>query len=214
MLHYLQPLLEGLPATLTVTLGAFAIGLLMAIPLTIARRSHWRLIRMVIHLYVDLVRAVPPLVWVFLVFFGMGSNIKLTAMAAGLVSFGAIAAAYISEIYRSGVIAVDAGQWEAAHALGMSERVTWARIVGPQAVQVAIPVLATYLVGLLKDTAVVSIIGVHEITFRATSLSQTKALDGLSIFLAAAVIYLAMSVPLAIATRWLDKKVTTKLASG
>jgi polar amino acid transport system permease protein len=188
--------------------------LLIAIPLTIARRSHWRLIRMVIHLYVDLVRAVPPLVWVFLVFFGMGSNIKLTAMAAGLVSFGAIAAAYISEIYRSGVIAVDAGQWEAAHALGMSERVTWARIVGPQAVQVAIPVLATYLVGLLKDTAVVSIIGVHEITFRATSLSQTKALDGLSIFLAAAVIYLAMSVPLAIATRWLDKKVTTKLASG
>jgi polar amino acid transport system permease protein len=211
---YLPDLIEGVPSALTVTLGAFAIGLVLAVPLVMMRRSSWLPLRAVVHVYVDIVRAIPPLVWVFLVFFGLGSDVQLTAMAAALVSFGAIAAAYISEIYRAGIVSIDDGQWEAAGALGFSSLSIWRKIIGPQSIQVAIPALATYLVGLLKDTAVVSIIGVHEITFRATSLSQANSLSGLSIFLAAALIYLAMSIPLAVLTRWLDQRVAVRLASA
>jgi polar amino acid transport system permease protein len=113
--------------------------------------------------------------------------------------------AYMAEIYRAGVMAVDRGQWEAGRALGLGERRLFTEVVWPQALRVVVPPSATALLGLLKDTAVASVVGVSEITYRATVDAQAT-FKGLDIFIFAALIYIALSLPMAGVCRWLERR--------
>jgi polar amino acid transport system permease protein len=155
---------------------------------------------------IDFIRGVPVIAWLFLLFFGLAANvIKLSPFVASVVALGLVMSAVMAEIYRAGVMSVDRGQFEAGRALGLSERRLFGDVVGPQAVRVAVPPSASALLGLLKDTAVASTVGVSEVTYRATVDTQAT-FKGLYIFILAALIYVALSLPMAVVSRWLDRR--------
>ena len=213
-LSQLGNLVAAIPVTLALTALSFVIGAALGLPLMLIRRSRWRLLRLPAVVVIDLVRGVPVIAWLFLIFFGIASGaVKLSPFTASVAALGLVMAAIMAEIYRAGVMAVDRGQWEAGRALGLSERRTFAQIVWPQAVRVAIPPSASALLGLLKDTAVASTVGVSEITYRATVDTQAT-FKGLTIFIVAALIYIALSLPVAAVSRSLDRRLRRGLVLG
>jgi polar amino acid transport system permease protein len=208
----LSVLAGGIGQTVEITASAFVIGALLGLPLAMGRRSGLWVLRAPVVVVVEVIRAVPPIVWLFIVFFVLGSGqVKLTTFEAAAMGLGLIAAAYLSEIYRAGLNAVPAGQWEAARSLGLPGVETYRRVILPQAFLVVIPPMATFAIGLLKDSATASVIGANDITFRAVQLTQ-QTLHGLDNFLLAGALYLALSVPVAIVARTADRAVARRLA--
>jgi polar amino acid transport system permease protein len=205
-LQQLPNLLAAIPMTLALTALSFTIGVIGGLPLMLLRRSRFVIVRSPVVAVIDLIRGVPVIAWLFLIFFGIASGaVKLSPFVSSIAALGLVMSAVMAEIYRAGVMAVDRGQWEAGRALGLREARLFTEIVWPQAVRVAIPPSASALLGLLKDTAVASTVGVSEITYRATLDTQTTY-KGLSIFIAAALIYIALSLPMAVVSRRLDRR--------
>ncbi|MGH3660609.1 MAG: amino acid ABC transporter permease [Micromonosporaceae bacterium] len=205
-MDHLLTLLSGVPDTLLVTAGALLLGAVGGIPLVILRRSRHALVRVPTQFLVDLLRAVPPVAWLFLIYYGLAQEvIQFEKFTAAIVGLGAISCAYMAEIYRGGLLAVGRGQWEAARALGIRERTVFAEIIAPQAMRAVIGPAASYAIALLKDSSIVSIIGVADITYMANTETQLT-FQGLTIFAMAAALYVALSVPLALLSRTLDRK--------
>jgi polar amino acid transport system permease protein len=208
----LLSLLRGLPWTLALTAATFAVGGLLGLPLMIMRRSRFVVLRAVATVLFALVRSIPPLVWLFIVFFGIGFGlIPMTAFEACLVAFGAIAAVNMAEIYRGGMAAIHHGQFEAARALNFGRWHMFLDVVAPQMFRVALPASATYAIGLFKDSAIASTIGIQELTYHANYLSQTT-FQGLRVFGLVGMIYIAVSLPVAWASRRLDAYIRLKVA--
>lgn len=201
-------ILAAVPVTLLVTFGSFAIGAVLALPLVAARRSRFAILRVLSKAVIDILRGVPPVVFIFILFFGVGSDlIRWEPLPAAMFGLGLISAGHLSEIYRGGLLAVHRGQYEASSALGLTGPITIAHVVGPQAFRVAIPGMVTWLISLLKDSSIVSTIGVVEIMFVANQSARSSA-DGLLPFVIAAVVYIVLGTPLAALSRWLEKKLS------
>ena len=208
-------LAAGMPATIQLTLGALVIGAVGGLPVMLVRRSELILPRLVATVYIEIVRAIPPLVWIFIAFFGLPRlGLRgLSPSVSATVALGIVATAYFAEIYRAGVDSVPRGQWESSQALGMSRSDMFRRIIVPQAVPLAMPPAGTFSVGMIKETALASIIGVTDITFRAYIEAQ-RTYEGLHIFLVAALVYLIICIPAAVLTRQLDRLVSRRTVGG
>jgi polar amino acid transport system permease protein len=207
VLHYLWTLLGGVPTTLFIALCSFVMGAVLGIPLAGAARSRIKPLAFFTRFLIDLIRAIPPIVWLFLLFYGIATAVyALSAFPAAIIGLGVVSAAYMAEVYRGGLLAVKRGQWQAAEALGLSRTQTMLRVVGPQAFRVVLPGSAAWAIALLKETAAVSIIGIQDIAFRALSENQ-RTLDGLGVFAVAALIYIAISVPFAVLARTADARI-------
>ena len=205
-------LLKGVPATLAVTIGAFAIGAVLAMPLVLMRRSESLLLRIPARLYIDVVRGIPPVVWLFIIFFGLGSGvIKLSSIQAAMAGLGLVSAAYLAEIYRGGFMALPNGQNAAAVALGMTRADTLRFVLVPQVLRVSIPPMATFFVSLLKDSTVASTIGVRDVMMFVSQGAQASG-GGFAPFLFAAVLYIGMSIPVAFFSRVMDEKLRSRMA--
>ncbi len=211
MMEAIPWLVQGLATTLIVTLTAFAMGAVLGLPLALARRSKFLPLSFLATAYIEIARGIPPIAWVLLLFFGLQRHISFSPLTAGILALGLIAAAYLAENYRSGIEAVNQGQWEAAQSVGLNPRDTFFRIIAPQGISVALPPSTNYLVGLFKDSAVVSVIGVTDIAFQALTYTQ-QGNPGLPVFAAAAGVYLLIGIPLAIIARKSDQIVRAKLA--
>lgn len=204
--------LRGAPYTLLLTVMAFAIGAVGGVPLVLARRSRFFPLRWVARSFIELLRGVPPIVWLFFIYFGLGTSMpQITAMLAAMVGLGAISCAYMAEIYRGGLMAISRGQWEAAEALGMDRRSVLSKIIGPQVFRVSVPAAATYAIGLLKDSSVAFTIGFTELTFYANEQSRQASAAVLP-FLYAAIVYMIMTIPCAWASRSLDARLRNRVA--
>lgn len=167
-LEYFLLILSGIPVTILVTLIALVTGMVLGFPIMLMRKSPHASVRIATTILIAIVRSVPPVVWVFLVFFGVGADlIALSPMTAAVVSFGLISAVNMAEIYRGGLVALPIGQHEAAMALNMSRWHHFRDVTLPQMFIVSLPAIATYSVGLLKDTAIASTIGLRELTFHS-----------------------------------------------
>ncbi len=154
--------------------------------------------------YVEFFRGVPLLLVLFFLYFGLSSyGFQLPAIVTAIIGFGLNYAAYESEIYRSAIGAVPRGQWEAARALGMSDPLTFRRIIFPQALRTALGPMTNDLVALFKDTSLVSVIAVRELTKEYLILSRSS-LKFVELGLLTAFLYLAMSIPLGYLSRWLE----------
>ncbi len=205
-------ILGGVGATLIITASAFVIGAALGIPIVVARRSRFTALAALARIWIEVVRAVPPLVWLFLVFFGLPQvGISLPPMAAAVVTFGFVASSYMSEIYRSGLSAIGRGQFEAADSVGLSALDSARFIVVPQVIRVIGPMTATYAIGLLKDSALASTIGVVELAFR-TGLEVQRTGKGLTLYAVVGVIYLLLSLPLAIVSRRVDSRLRARFS--
>lgn len=212
MLDVLLSLLKGIPATLMVTVGAFVLGAIIAVPLVLMRRSRSFPLRVIARVYIDVFRGILPVVWLFIIFFGIGSGfLRFTSLQAAILGLGLVSSAYLAEIYRGGFLALPLGQSEAAIAMGMTRTDVLRFILGPQVFRVCLPPMATFLVSLLKDGTVASTIGVRDVMMLVSQEAQ-KAGGGFTPFLFAALLYILLSIPVAYYSRAIDEALRRRIA--
>ncbi|MDR1512429.1 MAG: amino acid ABC transporter permease, partial [Propionibacteriaceae bacterium] len=198
--------LAAIPTTLVVTVLAFVVGALLALLLTPMLRSRQPWVRLPARAFVDVSRGVPPIVWLFFLFFGLSMGaIKLDALQAGILGLGVVSSGYLAEIFRGGLLAVPGGQYEAAEALGLSAASRYAFVVAPQAFRAMLPALATYFIGLVKDSSIASVIGVKEMVYTAGQYAR-QSTDGIYTFFLAAAVYIVVSIPFAVLARSMESR--------
>jgi polar amino acid transport system permease protein len=203
---------QGIPWTIALTVSAFATGALLGLPLCMMLMSPARPLRWLARLLVLTLRSVPPIVWLFFIFFGIGSGLlEISPFQAAWIGLGLITAANMAEIYRGAFAAIHPGQREAAIALGLPGRYRFMDVVAPQLLRIALPSCGTYAIGLLKDTAISSTIGVNEIAFEAYHLSQ-RTFHSLDVFAVAGLLYVLISLPMAWIAHWADRSMRRRLA--
>ncbi|HEY8428100.1 MAG TPA: ABC transporter substrate-binding protein/permease [Sandaracinaceae bacterium] len=207
--------LQGAGVTLLVSSAAMLLASLLGVVLALARRYGRRPLGAAVQAYVELVRGTPVLLQLFLLYFGVmpwlrqvlgtSAGVEHDALVAAILGLGLNYAAYEAEIFRGGLNAVPAGQMEAAHALGMSTALAVRRIVLPQAARVALPGMTNDFISLLKDSSLVSVITVVELTKRMT-ITAVDVRSWLVPGILCALLYLAMSYPLSRLSLRLEKK--------
>lgn len=198
--------------TISITATSFVIGAVLGVPLMLARTSRIAPLRWFARAVIDILRGVPPVVWIFLLYFGLSYDlIRLEPFPAAVTALGLVSAAYLAEIYRGGMTSVHAGQWEASQALGINRFGTFSRVIAPQALRVSLPSASTYAIGLMKDSALASTIGVAEIVFRSMAVARASA-DAVTPFLIAGALYIVLSLPLAYLARTLETKLRGKVS--
>jgi polar amino acid transport system permease protein len=211
-MDHLDAVRAGIGTTLLLTLTALSLGAVGGVPILFMRRSRWRALRAVARVVVELLRGIPPVVLLFIVYFGVGSSLlDLTPLPAAIIGLSLITAAYLSEIYRGALSAIDRGQWEAARALRLSARSTWLSVIGPQLVRTSVPAVANWGIGLLKDSSLAATIGVTEIVYHAKNDASLTA-SPMAPFIWAGVIYVLISVPAGIGSRVLDRKLRARVS--
>jgi polar amino acid transport system permease protein/cystine transport system permease protein len=193
---FLPTLLQGFWISVQVALGALVVALLGGLALALLAASPVRLLRAPAWALIELIRGTPALTQLFIIYFGLAEvGLALPPMAAAIVGLGLNGSAYLSQVYRAGLEAVDQGQREAALALGMRPATVLRDVTLPQAVRVMVPPFCNHAIQLLKDTSLVSAVAAPEIMFRARNLVMETYLS-MQIYLLVAVIYLAASIPL------------------
>jgi polar amino acid transport system substrate-binding protein len=205
---FFKLLLLGAWETVRLTFASFALAIIVALPIALMRLyGSWPL-RVLATAYVEFFRGIPVLLLLVFLYFGLptvSKALELNAFTAGVLAFGLNYAAYEAEIYRAGFNAIAIGQWEAAASLGMSPALTFRRIILPQAIRIILPPMTNDFVALFKDTSVISIIAVVELSKQYQILAKSTG-DYLTIGLATAALYLIMSVPLGHLSRYLEKR--------
>lgn len=211
IMELLPAIARGVGLTLYVTGASLLFGGIIGLVLVGAVRSPIAIVRAIATLYINIVRVIPPITWLFLIYFGLPQYaLRLSTIQAAIIGFSVIASAFMAEIYRSGLLSIPDGQREAAHALGLSAVTTVGHIITPQAFRVALPAIATYGIGLLKDSALASTIGVREITYYAQqSAKQTH--EGLLSFIVAGALYIVISLVVALVSRQVDLRLRRKI---
>ncbi|WP_175761764.1 amino acid ABC transporter permease [Burkholderia anthina] len=212
MIDHLSAILAGVPWTIALTLTVFAIGAVLGMPLCALRSARNPVVRALATAFVVGCRSVPPIVWLFFVFFGIGNDLlPLNPFTAAALGLGLVTAANLSEVYRGALTAIHPGQYEAAKVLNLTSTQQFRDVIFPQMLRIALPTAATYLIGLLKDSAVASTIGVNELAFQAYHVSQ-QTFRGLGVYAAAALLYIALSIPVAWLSRWADLHLRSRVS--
>lgn len=207
----LYALLQGVPWTLAVTGTAFAIGVVLGFPLCGLRVCRIKALRLLAFAVILTLRAIPPIVWLFFIFFGLGGGwLTLSPFAAATLGLGLITAAHMAEVYRGALTGIPTGQYEAALVLNLSARQRFFDVILPQLVRIAIPAAATYAIGLLKDSAIASTLGVVDISAAAYQQTQ-QTFQGLPVYSMAALLYIALSIPVALFARRLGDHLSRRM---
>ncbi|ABF46281.1 amino acid ABC transporter membrane protein, PAAT family [Deinococcus geothermalis DSM 11300] len=206
----LPTLLAATPITLGYALAAMLLGLPLALLVALARLSRLAPLRWISGVYVSFMRGTPLLVQIFMIYYGLPSfGITVSPLVGGVAALTLNSAAYLSETIRAAILSVPRGQWEAAYSLGLTPRQTLQLIVLPQAARVALPSLGNTLIGLVKDTSLVSVITVVEL-LRSAQLVIARTFEPFGPYLAAALIYWAISSLLELVQRRLEARLARR----
>jgi polar amino acid transport system substrate-binding protein len=212
--RYAPLLLRGAGMTVFITVASMLLAIALGLPIALARMYGPTLLRWLAVGHVEFFRGIPVLLLLYFLYYGLadlarlyglGQWLELSPLTAAILGLGISYSAYEAEIYRAGIAAIPAGQWEAAASLGMSGPLTFRRIILPQALRIVLPPMTNDFVALFKDTSVVSIIAVVELSKEYQMLSKTT-FKYVEIGLLTAALYLIMSVPLGYLSRRLEKK--------
>lgn len=159
-------LLKGLFMTLQLTVISLLFATFIGLFFGLMSVSKKRILRSISTFYISIFRGTPMIVQAFFIYFGIpaATGLHMSAYAAGLITLTLNAGAYISEIFRGGIQSISKGQMEAARSLGLSHSMAMARVILPQAVRTMIPALINQYIITLKDTSIISVIGVRELT--------------------------------------------------
>lgn len=162
----IKPLARGLWRTTWLAFVSFFIALFFGVIIGLMRTSNTAILKMIAQLYIDIMRGSPLIILAFFIYFGIPqmTGLKFGANVAGVITLSLNATAYIAEIVRGGIQAVDIGQVEAGKSLGLPNSITMRKIVLPQAARIAMPSLINQFVITLKDTSILSVIGIAELT--------------------------------------------------
>ena len=217
-LHGFGPaLLAGTWMTIQLALASLALGLVLGLLGALAKTSPYKPLQWLGGSYSTIVRGVPELLWVLLIYFGtinlirgLGelfgiANLALSPFAAGTIALGLCFGAYATEVFRGAILAIPKGHREAGQALGMSKtRILW-KLILPQMWRIALPGLGNLFMILMKDTALVSVIGLEEI-MRRSQIAVTASKEPFTFFLVAAFIYLCLTIVAMIGMHFLEKR--------
>lgn len=203
-----QILLTGLGKTLLLTLISFALALVVGIIFGLMSVSPIKPLRMVASVYVDIIRGIPMMVLALFIYFGLSDAIGITIpdFTAGVITLTLNASAYIAEIVRGGINAVPAGQMEAARSLGLSYMRTMQKIVLPQAIRIMIPSFVNQFVISLKDTTIISVIGIVEL-LQTGKIIVARTMQTTDVYLIIAIMYLIVITALTKLAKALEKRV-------
>ncbi|MEE6451227.1 amino acid ABC transporter permease [Gottfriedia acidiceleris] len=195
---YYQFFITGIYITIILALIAVVLGSILGVALTLLRRSKYKVVKLIGDIYVEFIRGTPLLAQIYIIYIGVPallSGIDIPDLAVGAIALSLNAAAYISETIRSGIEAVSKGQMEAARSLGMSQRTAMFDIIMPQAFKNILPALGNQFIGSIKDSSIVSVIGVAELMYETTIVRGNTAL-GLEPILVASLGYLVLTFTL------------------
>lgn len=201
-------LLKGLWNTILLALISFALAIIVGILFGLLSVAPIRALRIIASVYVDLIRGIPMMVLAFFIFFGLSDAIGITIpdFTAGVITLTLNASAYIAEIVRGGINAVPKGQMEASRSLGLTYTRTMQKIILPQAIKIMIPSFVNQFVITLKDTTIISVIGVVEL-LQTGKIIVARTTQSTYVYLIIAVMYLIVITALTRLAKVLEKKV-------
>jgi len=213
---YGHQLASGTLVTGEIFLASLIFGLVVGLVAAFAKLSRWWFLRKTADLYSDIIRGLPELLTIFLIyfgipiffarflsFFGIDFYLEVNPFIGGVVALSFYFGAYAAEIFRGAILSVPKGQIEAAHAFALSTGQIYRRIILPQAWRIALPPLGNMTLALMKNTALVSVIGLDEL-MRKTSMATAATHQPFVFYFTASLIYLGMTVMISVAMNFLD----------
>ena len=203
--EFLPFMLEGSVTTVQVFVLTLVISLPLGLPIALGSNSRFKPLSFLCKIYVWIFRGTPLMLqlWFFYFFFPFNFGITFDALTTAVLTYVLIYAAYFAEIYRGGINSIDRGQYEAAHALGLSRKQTMFDIILPQTMKAILPPVVNEAITLVKDTALVSSLAVVDL-MKATN-SAVNRMTSLTPFFYAAIIYLLMTFVLTLIAGRLEK---------
>ena len=203
----LRFLLGGLQYTVLLSITAIAISIVVGLAIALPGLAPGKFLRGLNRTYVELVRAVPILVLILWVYYGMPqvTNLSINVFWAGVIALALSDSAFEAEIFRAGIQSIDKGQYEASHSISLSYRDTMVYVILPQAIRRILPALGNQLVYMLKMSSLVSVIGMQELTRKANELVVTEYRP-LEIYTVLVLEYLVLILLVSAAVRWLERR--------
>lgn len=203
---FMPILLEGVWMTIAISISALVIASLLGLFWAVLRVSGISWLANGTRFVTNIIRGIPIIVLLFYLYFVMPEmGIQMTAFQAGAFGLGITYSAYMAEVFRSGIEAIDIGQVEAANSLGMSRSMMMRRVILPQAFKIALPPYSNNMVMLLKDSSQASVITVVELSMQA-KLVASSSFKSATVFTLVALMYLCLSLPLMALAGWLERK--------
>ena len=195
--------------TLQLSALSLAIAMVLGIGASLLGMSKHAPLRAINAVYVSIIRGTPLLVQGFFIYFGLTGvlGVRISAFAAGTIALSLNAGGYLSEIFRGGIQAVDPGQREAARSLGLSARQTTWRIIIPQAIRICIPSVVNQWCITIKDTSIISVIGLAELTKMGQQIIA-RTYQSFQVWIIVGVMYFAVIWLLTLAARYVERKVS------
>ncbi len=195
----LKFLLAGLGVTVAVCLQAFALALVIGLFVAFARLSRYAPLRVSARVYVDVVRSTPLLIQLVWLYYALPllTGLSLSLMQTAFVGLSLYGAAYLGEVFRGGILSIGKGQYEAGFAIGLTPIQVWRRVILPQAIVRMLPPMGSTLISLLKESALLSVIGVPELMFQILGVTTTT-FRTLETFTVGAGMYFLVTYPLAL----------------
>ncbi|MCU0944157.1 MAG: amino acid ABC transporter permease [Rubritepida sp.] len=204
--EFLPILLQGMGMTVLVTLCALVLATALGLVWALMRTSGLRWLAWPAMAFTNTIRGIPILVQLFYIYFVLPElGVDLTAFQAGVIGLGVAYSAYMGEVFRSGILAVEPGTIEAAESLGMTRARVLTRVVLPQAVRIVLPPYGNNLIMLLKDSSQASVITVAEMSTQAR-LIAASTFKNQEVWTLVALLYLCLSVPLILFVAWLERR--------
>jgi polar amino acid transport system permease protein len=214
LVPYLPDLARGFAVTVALTFGGAASALAMAIGLVLATSTGGPVVRRAVRIYTEIILGLPILVLLYLIYFVLPQlGIRIGEVGAGILTLTLYYAPYMAEAIRGAIASVPAGQTEAARMIGLNPVQVFVRILLPQTFGLLIPPLTGILIGLAKDTAILSVISVHELTY-ATKRVVSRTYAPFEVWALVAAIYWVALSALEVLMRRLEWRVTRFRASG
>jgi len=206
ILPNLPAYLDALVLTLQISVIAIGLGFVFGVLIGLGRTSTNRVVRLICTVYVEVIRGTPLLVQIFIVYFGLPAmGINFDRLTSGILAIGFNSAAYQAEIIRAGIQSIPIGQMEAARAIGMTRTQAMRKVILPQAFRLIIPPMTNEFIILIKDSSLVSVLGVIELTKLTQNLNQ-RFYEPLGLFLFLALIYLVLTYSTSHILRYVEKR--------
>lgn len=187
---------DGLGVTLQVTFFALILGVVLGFFVAIVRSTydrtgHMKILNFICNIYITVIRGTPVVVQLLIIYFVIFGSVNVSKVIVAILAFGLNSGAYVAEIFRSGIMSIDAGQFEAGRSLGFSYRQTMVYIVMPQAFKNVLPALGNEFIVLLKETSVSGYIALQDLT-KGGDIIRSRTYEPFMPLFAVALIYLAM----------------------
>jgi polar amino acid transport system permease protein len=199
------PLILGLLFTLRISAVSLVLALAIGLGSALVRLSGPVTGRFLARGYLETIRNTPLVVQIYLVYFVIGPILGLGRFASAAMALSLFEGAYMSEIFRAGIVSLKKGQWEAAHSLGLSTYDTYRYVILPQAIQRILPPLTSQVISLIKDSALVSLVALADLSFQARVIAADTFLT-FEVWFTTAAIYLAVTVTLSTAVTFMEKR--------